>query len=201
MEHLEQAGDEEAILHVAVRRISKEDLGETYDTKGRVTGTNKRASVFALLSQGRAPALSRNQAAHGHAVLELYARCQGIAGSAEYEDAGFIDGGKPSNDELVMSGAVRARKRIEHRDEWSAIMAYVGPPSARLLDALCRDYWEGDGMVVLDRNGKLVARWRNALAGLGIIDRDRQSERVVVACEALGDYAEERRRSRRTRAA
>ena len=195
---LEQAGDEAAIVHVAVRRISKEDLGDVYDTKGRVTGTQKRASVFALLSKepkpGVRPALSRSQAAHGQSLFELYAHCHGIAGSAEYDDPGLIDGGKRTNDQTVMDGAMQARRRVRNGEEWARIMAYVGPPSARLLEALCVDYWRGDGFAALNGSGEPVPRWRAVLERLGVTDRDRQSERVVIACEALEDYADGKRR-------
>lgn len=77
-----------------------------------------------------------------------------------------------------------ARTRVRSGDEWTNVLAYVGPPSAWLLEALCTDYWHGDGFAAVDASDALVPRRRAALARMGILDRDRQSKRVVVASEA-----------------
>ena len=153
------------------------DIVVRRDTTGRPLGA-WRTNPFRLLSTGKSPTLSEEEADAGMRLLMVYAIAKGLDGESERQNLGRIDGGDPD-------AWGRADRRIKAIKRYGLALEFVCDgkreknASRRILEALMFAMVEEDRPLV----------WRGIVQReTGLDDADKQSDRIKAACEELAAY-------------
>jgi hypothetical protein len=150
----------------AVQRMPKEQVGVLYDTDGHPTHTVRRINVFQQFARdkgGDAAERRRAQvlAAHGAALMVLYARAHGIAGGRDLSVRDYVDCDASHDwEEIALNRAIAQGNAT---DRLKQVLDSVGAMSKSVLVALCHDWFYGDGKPVPRANGRREAAWRGVV--------------------------------------